>query len=147
AGFIGSSMADRLLLGPHNLVTIFDNFSWGHSDFLPRDNAGGRLKVISNDLLELDAVKEGMAGNDIVYQFASNADIAGGHRIRALMSGKASSPHTTFSRLCGTPASRKSSSRPGRGFTATSAIKPLMRITGPCCLYPCPEPESLARRH
>ena len=78
AGFIGSSMADRLLLGPHNLVTIFDNFSWGHSDFLPRDNVGGRFKVISGDLLNLDAVKEGMAGHDIVYHFASNADIAGG---------------------------------------------------------------------
>ncbi len=78
AGFIGSSMADRLLLGPRNHVTIFDNFSWGHSDFLPRDNVGGRLKVISGDLLDLEAVKEGMSGHDIVYHFASNADIARG---------------------------------------------------------------------
>lgn len=78
AGFIGSSMAGRLLLGAHNTVTVFDNFSSGHHQFLPPDSAGGRLRVVRGDLLDFRAVLDAIPGHDIVFHFASNPDITRG---------------------------------------------------------------------
>lgn len=84
AGFIGSSMADRLLLGAHNTVTVFDNFSSGRMDFLPEDLAKGRLNVVIGDLLDLPAVSSAMQGHDFVYHFAANPDISLGARDTSL---------------------------------------------------------------
>lgn len=78
AGFIGGSMTDRILLGPQNTVTIFDNLSWGRTDFLPQDLSNSRIKLISGDLLDQDSVIEAVRGHDVVYHFASNPNIAKG---------------------------------------------------------------------
>lgn len=77
AGFIGSSMANRLLLGKHNSITVFDNFVSGRRDFLPQEQPG-RLQIIEGDLLDLDLVCQSMRGHDLVYHFAANPDIAKG---------------------------------------------------------------------
>jgi UDP-glucose 4-epimerase len=77
AGFIGSSMANRLLLGKHNSITVFDNFCSGKADYLPSAESE-RLKVVIGDLLDLQAVCTAAAGHDIVYHFAANPDIAKG---------------------------------------------------------------------
>jgi len=72
AGFIGSSMADRLLLGPSNSVTVFDNFTSGQIEYLPQIPGDGRLSIVLGDLLDREKLANSLKGHDIVYHFASN---------------------------------------------------------------------------
>ncbi len=78
AGFIGSCMAERLLLGPTNSVTVFDNFTSSPVGNLQHIKPDNRFQIIRGDLMDAPQLLESMKGHDIVYHFASNPDIAKG---------------------------------------------------------------------
>ena len=74
AGFIGSSLVDRLL-GEGHVVTGYDNFSTGLRRFLESARSNPRFRLVEGDLLDLDAVKSAMTGADFVFHLAANADV------------------------------------------------------------------------
>ena len=74
AGFIGSSLVDRLLSHGHEVVGI-DNFSTGQERFLIAARENQNFRLIRGDLLDEAALKSGMAGSDIVFHLAANADV------------------------------------------------------------------------
>ena len=74
AGFIGSSLTDRLLSLGHT-VTGVDNLSTGQPEFLAGANANPLFTLREHDLLDLDALVESAAGVDLVVHFAANADV------------------------------------------------------------------------
>jgi len=74
AGFIGSSLADRLLKNGSS-VAGYDNFSTGQKRFLEHGATHSSFKLFEGDLLNLDALKTSMRGSDFVFHFAANADV------------------------------------------------------------------------
>lgn len=74
AGFIGSSLTDRLLQEGHEVVG-FDNFSTGLHEFLVEAKKSPRFTLVENDLLNRDAVFEAMKNIDAVFHMAANADV------------------------------------------------------------------------
>lgn len=74
AGFIGSSLTDRLLAAGHT-VTGIDNFSTGQEQFLAAALRHPKFTLHRADLLDPDALKKSMAGCDFVYHLAANADV------------------------------------------------------------------------
>jgi UDP-glucose 4-epimerase len=74
AGFIGSTMADRLLsLGGQ--VVGWDNFSAGQEEFLASARRQPGFTLHRGDCLDADALARGMAGCDLVIHLAANADV------------------------------------------------------------------------
>ena len=76
AGFIGSHFVDELLARGAPAVTVFDNFSSGKAWHLAHHSADPRLKVVTGEVKELDALSGAMDGHDVVIHLASNPDIA-----------------------------------------------------------------------
>ncbi len=77
AGFIGSSVCDRLLgASGENTVTVFDNLSSGNESYLRQHHQDPRFTFVRGDLLEPARVREAIRGHDFVFHFAANADIA-----------------------------------------------------------------------
>jgi UDP-glucose 4-epimerase len=74
AGFIGSTLVDRLLAAGHE-VTGFDNFSTGFRQFLEGASSNPRFRLVEGDLLDLEGVKRAIAGCDFVFHLAANADV------------------------------------------------------------------------
>lgn len=74
AGFIGSTLVDRLLADGHRVVGV-DNFSTGQRRFLQAALAHPAFRLIEGDLLDLDGLKKAFAGGDVVYHLAANADV------------------------------------------------------------------------
>ena len=74
AGFIGSSVVDRLLSEGHE-VTGFDNFSTGFREFLQGACAHPRFRLAQGDLLDLDSVKRAIGDADTVFHLSANADV------------------------------------------------------------------------
>lgn len=74
AGFIGSSMVDRLLAAGHR-VTGIDNFSTGQRRFLEGAMANPAFQLVEADLLDQAALDAAFAGGDCVLHFAANADV------------------------------------------------------------------------
>lgn len=74
AGFIGSTLADRLLQ-EGNDVTVYDNFSTGQTRFLEQAQNFDRFQLIKGDLLDELTLKESMGGHDTVFHLAANADV------------------------------------------------------------------------
>jgi UDP-glucose 4-epimerase len=74
AGFIGSNLVDRLLAGGHEVVG-YDNFSTGQERFVDDARRSSAFRLVRGDLLDLDAMKDAMAGSDTVFHFAANADV------------------------------------------------------------------------
>lgn len=74
AGFIGSSLVDRLLQQGHHVVGL-DNFSTGFRQFLEQAQQHSAFKLIEADLLDKEAVKVAMQGADVVMHLAANADV------------------------------------------------------------------------
>ncbi len=74
AGFIGSTLADRLLEAGHEVVA-FDNFSTGQEQFISGCLPNPRFRLVRADLLDLDALRTAMAGSEVVFHFAANADV------------------------------------------------------------------------
>jgi UDP-glucose 4-epimerase len=74
AGFIGSSLVDRLLADGHD-VTAFDNFSTGQRAFVVSALAHSRFTLIEGDTLDLPALTRAATGCDVVFHLAANADV------------------------------------------------------------------------
>ncbi|MFN2623020.1 MAG: NAD-dependent epimerase/dehydratase family protein [Chthoniobacterales bacterium] len=74
AGFIGSHLADRLLVEGH-VVTAWDNFSTGSEHFIQDALSHPNYKLVRGDNLDLDGITSTMAGADHVFHFAANADV------------------------------------------------------------------------
>jgi UDP-glucose 4-epimerase len=74
AGFIGSTLVDRLLDDGHTVVA-FDNFSTGHEGFLKRASARPGFTLVRADTLQSRALADAMAGADVVFHLAANADV------------------------------------------------------------------------
>jgi UDP-glucose 4-epimerase len=74
AGFIGSNLVDRLL-AEGVAVVGYDNFSTGLPEFIAEARTHPRFAFIEGDLLDGDALTRAMAGADIVFHLAANADV------------------------------------------------------------------------
>ena len=74
AGFIGSSLTDRLLADGHE-VTGYDNFSTGLEEFLREACASPRFRLVRGDLLDGGALAAAMRGAELVFHLAANADV------------------------------------------------------------------------
>lgn len=74
AGFIGSSLVDRLLADGHQ-VTGIDNFSTGQRRFLEGALVRPNFRLVEIDLLDLDSLKLAFAGGEMVFHLAANADV------------------------------------------------------------------------
>jgi UDP-glucose 4-epimerase len=74
AGFIGSSLVDRLLAAGHDVVG-YDNFSTGQRRFLENASKAARFQLVEADLLDTSALRAAIAGSDIVFHLAANADV------------------------------------------------------------------------
>lgn len=74
AGFIGSTLADRLLKDGKSVVG-WDNFSTGQRRFLDGALQNPDFKLIEGDNLDLPALTKAMAGCDTVFHLAANADV------------------------------------------------------------------------
>ena len=74
AGFIGSSLVDRLLVRGHHVVA-YDNFSTGHREFVADALAHPAFRLIEGDTLDLPALTRAMAGCETVFHLAANADV------------------------------------------------------------------------
>jgi UDP-glucose 4-epimerase len=74
AGFIGSTLVDRLLVEGHK-VTGIDNFSTGQHRFLEGALSNPAFRLVNADLLELNDLKKAFKGGDAVFHLAANADV------------------------------------------------------------------------
>ena len=74
AGFIGSTLVDRLLADGHQ-VTGIDNFSTGQRRFLDGALVKPHFRLVEIDLLDLDALKLAFAGGEAVFHLSANADV------------------------------------------------------------------------
>jgi len=74
AGFIGSNLVDRLLADGTDVVG-WDNFSTGQKKFLDGALKNKNFKLIEGDNLDLAALTKAMAGCDLVFHLAANADV------------------------------------------------------------------------
>src|SRR5277367_5292033 len=74
AGFIGSSLVDRLLADGVAVVG-WDNFSTGIDRFLEGALASKSFQLVKGDNLDLPALTKAMAGCDFVFHLAANADV------------------------------------------------------------------------
>jgi UDP-glucose 4-epimerase len=77
AGFIGSTLADRLSAEGIEVV-IYDNLSRGRQEFI--SDACTRLGVefVQGDVLDEDRLRNSLEGCDTVFHFAANADVRHG---------------------------------------------------------------------
>jgi UDP-glucose 4-epimerase len=74
AGFIGSTLIDRLLADGHNVIA-FDNFSTGQERFLEDAIPQRTFALARGDTLDLPALTGAMRGADMVFHLAANADV------------------------------------------------------------------------
>ena len=74
AGFIGSSLTDRLLSEGHEVVG-WDDFSTGQPPFLEGAERQPGFRLVRGDNLDLPALTAAMAGCEWVFHFAANADV------------------------------------------------------------------------
>lgn len=74
AGFIGSSLTDRLLADGHEVVG-YDNFSTGLPAFLTEAEKSPNFTLIKDDLLNREKVVSAMKNIDGVFHMAANADV------------------------------------------------------------------------
>jgi len=74
AGFIGSTLVDRLLADGHQ-VTGIDNFSTGQRWFLDEALQQSNFRLVEIDLLDLDALKLVFADGEAVFHLSANADV------------------------------------------------------------------------
>lgn len=74
AGFIGSNLVDRLLSEGKSVIG-FDNFSTGQREFLENALKHPKFTLINGNCLDLPDLTKGMAGCDIVFHLAANADV------------------------------------------------------------------------
>ena len=74
AGFIGSSLVDRLIAEGHTVVA-YDNFSTGQRPFLDSALSSRAFALIEGDLLDTDRLNASLRDVDTVFHLAANADV------------------------------------------------------------------------
>lgn len=74
AGFIGSSLVDRLL-ADGKTVFGWDNFSTGQRPFVADALRHPAYRLVEGDNLDLPALTKAMTGCDFVFHLAANADV------------------------------------------------------------------------
>jgi UDP-glucose 4-epimerase len=74
AGFIGSSLTDKLLALGHEVIG-YDNFSTGQREFLEMAIQNPHFTLIENNLMEREALTAAMKNIDAVFHLAANADV------------------------------------------------------------------------
>lgn len=74
AGFIGSTLTERLLLDGHSVVGC-DNFSTGREEFLRAAHGHPNFKLVRADVLDSAALIDSMNGLEFVFHLAANADV------------------------------------------------------------------------
>jgi UDP-glucose 4-epimerase len=74
AGFIGSSLVDRLLADGVDVVG-WDNMSTGQERFLEGAEKSKAFRFVRGDNLDPAPLKKAMAGCDFVFHLAANADV------------------------------------------------------------------------
>jgi UDP-glucose 4-epimerase len=74
AGFIGSNLVDRLLTMGRQ-VTAYDNLSTGQMAFLEAAQRHQQFRFEQGDLLDAHRLNTAMAGHDVVFHLAANADV------------------------------------------------------------------------
>lgn len=77
AGFIGSSLTDRLLSSGWAVVGI-DDFSTGQRRFLDSAAQHPDFRLVEADLLDIGALQAAMRGAGCVFHLAANADVRRG---------------------------------------------------------------------
>jgi UDP-glucose 4-epimerase len=74
AGFIGSNLVDRLLAAGF-FVVGYDNFTTGRREFIAEALPHPKFRLIEGDVLDTASLAGAMAGCDIVFHLAANADV------------------------------------------------------------------------
>jgi UDP-glucose 4-epimerase len=74
AGFIGSTLTDRLLAGGHEVVG-YDNFSTGQAEFLQQAQDCAGFRLVRGDVLDTPTLTAAMEGSECVFHLAANADV------------------------------------------------------------------------
>jgi len=74
AGFIGSTLVDRLLADGHSVVG-YDNLSTGRVRFLESAAANPNFRFVNGDLLDKEALTRAMKGAEFAFHLAANADV------------------------------------------------------------------------
>jgi UDP-glucose 4-epimerase len=74
AGFIGSNLVDRLLAAGFS-VTGYDNFTTGRREFVADALHHRDYRLVQGDVLDTAQLASAMAGCDIVFHLAANADV------------------------------------------------------------------------
>jgi UDP-glucose 4-epimerase len=77
AGFIGSNLVDRLLAEGWR-VTGYDNLSTGLAEFLAPARKSEAFRLVEGDLLDRPTLEQAVAGADMVFHLAANADVRHG---------------------------------------------------------------------
>jgi UDP-glucose 4-epimerase len=77
AGFVGSTLADRLLAAGHEVVG-YDNMSTGRERFLEGALKNPRFRLVRADVLDSSALTSAMEGCDAVWHLSANADVRHG---------------------------------------------------------------------
>ncbi len=77
AGFIASNLVDRLLARGDS-VTGYDNFATGNARFLEAAREKPGFRLVEGDLLDAERLAAAIAGADIVFHMAANADVRHG---------------------------------------------------------------------
>ena len=76
AGFIGSTLADRLLADGCEVI-IYDNFSRGRREYVDTAVAAG-ANIVAGDVLDEQLLRRSLDGCDTVFHLAANADVRHG---------------------------------------------------------------------
>ena len=74
AGFIGSTLTERLLSDGH-VVVGYDNFSTGQESFLRTARESADFRLVRGDVLDSATLTESMHGSEFVFHLAANADV------------------------------------------------------------------------
>jgi len=73
AGFIGSSLVDRLVREDYGHVCVFDNFSRGRIENLSQSS--NVIRIVYGDILDSQRLCDEMAGTDIVFHLAAMSSV------------------------------------------------------------------------
>lgn len=77
AGFIGSTLADRLSAAGTEVV-IYDNLSRGRPEFIASALERAGVEFVEGDVLDGDRLRRSLEGCDTVFHLAANADVRHG---------------------------------------------------------------------
>src|SRR3954463_11715385 len=74
AGFIGSTLADRLAADGVEVV-VLDDFRTGRREFVAELLERPNATLVEGDVLDADALEQAMRGCDTVFHMQANADV------------------------------------------------------------------------